>query len=119
MIEIFPGSGVFWYVANKQCFQATTPNRTQLVSTMIDIIFSHEVLKISNLKEGGTIGKSYKKLAPAMISTIEYKLYYIITLHHELSNTTRLTEKLICGNQVFLLNRDLWRTPVIIAGDAD
>ena len=74
MIEVFPGSGVYWYVGNKQCVQATAQNGTQLVSTMVDVFFSHEVLKTSNLEGGGT--KSYKKLDLSIMSAIQCKLYY-------------------------------------------
>ena len=71
MTEITPGSGVYWYESNKACVTAVGTSGTKLTSACVDVFFTREVLKVSNLKGGGVM---YNKLDPKIVSAIQCKL---------------------------------------------
>ena len=71
MLEPFPGTGVYWYPANKACIQKAAKNATQLCSICEDVFFSRDVLRVSNLKGGGL--RQYKQLDQRITSAITCK----------------------------------------------
>ena len=77
MIEFFPGTSIYWYPANKSCVKASSKNATQLCSSCVDVFFSRDTLRCSNVKGGGI--RQYKKLDPRIIAAIICK-YKCITL---------------------------------------
>ena len=73
MIEVFAGTGVYWYPANKSLVQTAAKNGTQLCSACVDVFFSRDVLRQSNLKGGGT---KYKQLDRRITAAITCELLF-------------------------------------------
>ena len=61
MIEVTPGSNVWWYPANKQCVQSNSKSATHLAGACTEVFFTRNILRISNLKGGGTLYKGLNK----------------------------------------------------------
>ena len=53
MIELTPGSNVFWYSGQQTHVNSKSLNATQMASAMLDIFFTRKVLSESNVKGGG------------------------------------------------------------------
>ena len=68
MIEVVPGSGVFWYATNKSYVQGSAKNATQLTSSCMEVFFSRDVLRRSNFKGGGT---KYERLNKDIVAAIQ------------------------------------------------
>ena len=69
MLEVFTGTGVYWYPANKISSKCSKGS-TSLYSSMVDVFFNKDILRISNLKEGeGSI--NYIKLDKRIIVAIK------------------------------------------------
>ena len=73
MMEVFAGTGVYWYPANKSLVQTAAKNGTQLCSACVDVFFSRDVLRQSNLKGGGT---KYKQLDRRITADITCELLF-------------------------------------------
>ena len=68
MIELCPGSNVYWYTANKQCALSSTKSAGELTAFLMDTFFSKDIMAVSNMKGGGQ--KGYKQLNPEIISAM-------------------------------------------------
>lgn len=68
MIEVCPGSNVFWYLGNRNTALNNTKTPGELTAFLIDTFFSKEVMAVSNIKGGGK--KGYKKLNPVIIDAM-------------------------------------------------
>ena len=61
MIEDTPGLNVWWYPANKQYVQSNSKSGTHLAGACTEVFFNRNILRISNLKGGGTLYKGLNK----------------------------------------------------------
>ena len=70
MVEVMPGTGIYWYPASKAHVQAGSKNATQLSSLCLDVFFTRDILRKSNLKGGGS---KYQRLNKEIITAIQSK----------------------------------------------
>lgn len=71
MIELCPGSGVYWYTANKNYALSSSKTAGELTALLMDTFFSKDVMAVSNMKGGGQ--KGYKQLNVDIISAMRGK----------------------------------------------
>lgn len=73
MIEVIPGSCVYWYPSQKQFVDSKSTNYSQLSVNVLSVFFTKEVLQESNAKGGGT---KYKQLNPQITEALISLCFY-------------------------------------------
>jgi len=71
MIEVCPGSNVYWYLGNRNTALNNTKTAGELAAFLMDTFFSKEVMAVSNMNGGGK--KGYQKLNPTILNAMRGK----------------------------------------------
>ena len=71
MIEVCPGSNVYWYLGNRNTALNNTKTAGELTAFLMDTFFSKEVMAVSNMNGGGE--KGYQKLNPTILNAMRGK----------------------------------------------
>ncbi|KAK2558587.1 hypothetical protein P5673_018764, partial [Acropora cervicornis] len=68
MVEVSPGTGVFWYLGNKTSALNNTKTAGELTAYLMDTFFSKETMAMSNMNGGGK--KGYQQLNPSIVNAL-------------------------------------------------
>ena len=71
MVEVYKGSGVFWYLGNRHSALNSTKTAGEPTAYLMDTFFSKGTMAASNMNGGGK--KGYQKLNPTIINAMRGK----------------------------------------------
>ena len=71
MVELYPETGVYWYIGNKNAALSSTKTAGELTAYLMDTFFTKGTMAVSNMKGGGT--KGYQQLNPAIVNAMRDK----------------------------------------------
>ena len=71
MVEVCPGTGVFWYLGNKTSALNNTKTAGELTAYLMDTFCSKETMAMSNMNGGGK--KGYQQLNPTIVNALRGK----------------------------------------------